>query len=115
MVLNILFKGDLVYMDWKGYVYFVDRMGDTFRWKGENVSTVEVENVISEMLDSIEVVVYGVEIPGTEGRAGMATITRLDVNLDKLAQQLKQDLPSYAKPLFIRLKETVEHTGEESF
>ena len=51
-------------VDWYGYVYFVDRSGDTFRWKGENVSTTEVENIISSKLDSKEVAVYGVEIPG---------------------------------------------------
>ena len=58
------FKGDLLRTDWYGNIYFVDRSGDTFRWRGENVSTVEIENVVSSRLDSREVVVYGVEIPG---------------------------------------------------
>jgi acyl-CoA synthetase (AMP-forming)/AMP-acid ligase II len=98
-------------MDWRGYIYFVDRLGDTFRWKGENVSTIEVENIISERLNSIEVIVYGVQIPGHEGRAGMATITKLEVDLNELGDHLKQDLPAYAKPLFVRLKENVDHTG----
>lgn len=97
--------------DWEGYIYFVDRLGDTFRWKGENVSTIEVENIISSRLDSLEVIVYGVQIPGHEGRAGMAILTRTNVDLDKLVQHLKDDLPAYAKPIFIRLKEAVEHTG----
>ena len=56
--------GDILRIDWYGYVYFCDRSGDTFRWRGENVSTIEVENAISSRLDSKEVVVYGVEIPG---------------------------------------------------
>ena len=59
-------------MDHYGYIYFVDRLCDTLRWKGENVSTIEVENVISSFLNSKEVVVYGVEVPGQGERAGMA-------------------------------------------
>ena len=51
-----------------GYMYFADRIGDTYRWKGENVATIEVENAVSKNLNSIEVVVYGVEIVGQEGR-----------------------------------------------
>jgi acyl-CoA synthetase (AMP-forming)/AMP-acid ligase II len=57
-------SGDILRTDWHGYTYFVDRSGDTFRWRGENVSTIEVENIISSRLDSKEVAVYGVEIPG---------------------------------------------------
>ena len=97
--------------DWYGYTYFVDRLGDTFRWKGENVSTVEVENAISLRLESKEVTVYGVEVLGEEGKAGMATITSVDVDIKKLGEHLKADLPSYAKPLFIRLVKEFEHTG----
>lgn len=103
--------GDLCVADWQGYVYFVDRLGDTYRWKGENVSTFEVENVISSRLDSTLVVCYGVQVPNNEGRAGMAAILRSDVNMDELGEHLKRDLPAYAKPMFIRLTPSVEHTG----
>jgi acyl-CoA synthetase (AMP-forming)/AMP-acid ligase II len=61
---SLIKSGDILRTDWYGYTYFVDRSGDTFRWKGENVSTIEVENIISSRLDSKEVAVYGVEIPG---------------------------------------------------
>lgn len=81
------------------------------RWKGENVSTFEVENAISIRLDSILVVCYGVKVPNSEGRAGMATICKLNVNIDELGEHLKKDLPAYAKPMFIRLVRDVEHTG----
>ena len=92
--------------------YFCDRLGDTYRWRGENVSTIEVENVISKHLNSSEVVVYGVEIPGQEGKAGMATITSTNVNMKELGEYIKADLPSYAKPLFVRLVAEFEHTGK---
>ena len=93
--------------DKDGYIYFVDRLGDTFRWKGENVSTVEVENAISIRLDSKEVVVYGVEIKGHEGRAGMATLMTSSVSLTELENHFKNDLPPYARPIFLRLNENV--------
>ena len=63
-------------MDEFGWLFFKDRSGDTFRWKGENVSTAEVEAVVSSVLGLRDVVVYGVEVPGTDGRAGMAAIAR---------------------------------------
>lgn len=108
---NAFNTGDLVSTDWYGYVYFIDRLGDTFRWKGENVSTVEVENALSKRLNSTEVIVYGVEIPGKEGRAGMATVTDLNADMKMLSESVVKDLPSYARPLFIRLSNNVEHTG----
>jgi solute carrier family 27 fatty acid transporter 1/4 len=97
-----------------GYMFFADRIGDTYRWKGENVATIEVENAVSKNLNSIEVVVYGVEIVGQEGRAGMAAIKKepnLKFDFKDLSQKLKTDLPPYAKPLFIRLLDEIEHTG----
>ena len=102
-------------IDWYGYVYFCDRLGDTFRWRGENVSTIEVENIISSKVNSKEVVVYGVEIPGQEGKAGMATIVANDVDMKSLGEQIKNDLPAYAKPIFIRITENVDHTGKYFF
>ncbi|NXU75691.1 S27A1 protein, partial [Oreotrochilus melanogaster] len=78
---NVLQKGDQAYlsgdvlvMDELGYMYFKDRSGDTFRWRGENVSTTEVEGTLSHILNQTDVAVYGVEIPGVEGKAGMAAI-----------------------------------------
>ena len=103
--------GDYMMMDYYGYIYFVDRLGDTFRWKGENVSTIEVENIISTFINSKEVVVYGVEVPGQEGRAGMATLITDSIDIKRLSEYVKANLPSYAKPLFIRIGE-VEHTGK---
>lgn len=95
-----------------GYMYFCDRLGDTFRWRGENVATVEVENVISTYLNQIEAVVYGVEIPGQEGRAGMAAILASNgIDLKGLAFHLKTNLPAYARPLFVRLIKDVDRTG----
>ena len=99
--------------DEKGYFYFVDRIGDTFRWKGENVSTNEVAEAISVFSGIQEANVYGVAIPGKDGRAGMAAIIASD-NLDfsGLATHLTKQLPSYAVPLFIRkLQRTMEVTG----
>jgi len=110
-------SGDLLYMDEFGWMYFVDRMGDTFRWRGENVSTVEVESVISHVLEQTDSVVYGVDIPGVEGKAGMAAIVE-DVakfDLDKFLSRLKAELPTYAIPLFIRLVGSLDLTGTFKF
>ena len=106
-------SGDIMKMDEEGYVYFCDRTGDTFRWKGENVSTMEVEGVIQHVLDHRDVTVYGVEVPGMEGRAGMAAIvgTEETVDLAKLLQQLSLSLPAYAIPLFVRLSSQATTTG----
>jgi solute carrier family 27 fatty acid transporter 1/4 len=106
-------SGDLMRIDSFGYFYFCDRLGDTFRWRGENVSTIEVENVISRCLSSREVVVYGVEGPGQEGKAGMAAINCQPdaVDLKVLATRLMIELPHYAKPVFLRFVQELEHTG----
>ena len=115
---NAFNSGDQMMCDRLGYMYFCDRLGDTYRWRGENVSTVEVENIISSKLDSREVAVYGVEIPGEEGRAGMATI--LDsgnkaLDLEQLATKINSSLPPYARPVFIRFIKEIEHTGKSNF
>ncbi len=106
-------SGDILRMDADGYLFFCDRIGDTFRWKGENVATTEVENAMASILKMKDVVVYGVEVPGSEGRAGMAAIeASADIlDLENLAGQLLNSLPSYAVPLFIRLLPTLEVTG----
>ena len=106
-------SGDIMKMDEEGYLYFCDRTGDTFRWKGENVSTMEVEGVIQQILDHRDVTVYGVEVAGMEGRAGMAAIVGAEdtVDLAKLLQQLSFSLPAYAVPLFIRLSSAATTTG----
>jgi solute carrier family 27 (fatty acid transporter), member 1/4 len=102
--------GDILMRDKYGWIYFIDRVGDTFRWRGENCSTIEVENIISSNLNGLEVSVYGVQVPGQEGRAGMATITSVDVDMDELGEHLKKDLTNYARPIFIRLNKAIEHT-----
>ncbi|RKG43926.1 MULTISPECIES: long-chain-acyl-CoA synthetase [Acinetobacter] len=109
--------GDLVRDIGFRHAQFVDRLGDTFRWKGENVSTTEVENMVSEYSKISEAVVYGVEIPNTNGRAGMAAIT-LPPNavLDEqdckdMLVEFKKCLPAYAVPLFLRIQQQVETTG----
>lgn len=109
--------GDLVRDIGFRHAQFVDRLGDTFRWKGENVSTTEVENMVSEYSKISEAVVYGVEIPNTNGRAGMAAITlHPNAVLDEqdckdMLVEFKKCLPAYAVPLFLRIQQQVETTG----
>uniref|UniRef100_A0A8C6WG89 long-chain-fatty-acid--CoA ligase n=1 Tax=Neogobius melanostomus TaxID=47308 RepID=A0A8C6WG89_9GOBI len=106
--------GDLMTEDNDGFISFRDRVGDTFRWKGENVATTEVAEVLG-LVDFIqEVNVYGVEVVGHEGRAGMAAvIVRPEHTFDgeKLFNSVVRDLPGYARPLFIRLQEVMEMTS----
>ncbi|KEF31494.1 Acetoacetyl-CoA synthetase [Marinobacter nitratireducens] len=97
------------------HLQFVDRMGDTFRWKGENVSTTEVENIIDGSGLVEEAIVYGIEIPNTNGKAGMVTLVpqgdveNFDIN--KLFAYLKDNLPPYAIPVFVRVTHAIEKTG----
>ncbi|MFS2127856.1 long-chain-acyl-CoA synthetase [Pseudomonas sp. Pseusp97] len=96
------------------HTQFVDRLGDTFRWKGENVSTTEVENALGAFPGVEDAVVYGVEIPGTNGRCGMAALRLGDgASLEpaQLAAHLDRELPAYAVPVFLRLLAQVETTG----
>jgi acyl-CoA synthetase (AMP-forming)/AMP-acid ligase II len=109
-------SGDLMVMDKFGYIKFCDRLGDTYRWRGENVATIEVENIISKYLNSSETIIYGVEIPGEEGKTGMAAFVKNDnLNLKDLSNYLKDHLPAYARPLFIRLLNDIEYTGKYIF
>jgi len=104
--------GDLMRADQSGYFYFVDRIGDTFRWKGENVSTSEVTTAITGFPGITEAVVYGVAIPGAEGKAGMAAVV-VEGALDflKFRAHLAQLLPAYARPLFLRIKDRIAVTA----
>jgi fatty-acyl-CoA synthase len=104
--------GDLLRRDEDGYYYFVDRVGDTFRWKGENVSTSEVSAVLGGHPGVREANVYGVEVPGADGRAGMASlVVDSDFDLQSIRSRLESELASYARPLFIRLQPQMEVTG----
>uniref|UniRef100_W5M3V5 long-chain-fatty-acid--CoA ligase n=2 Tax=Lepisosteus oculatus TaxID=7918 RepID=W5M3V5_LEPOC len=110
-------SGDVLIMDELGYMYFKDRTGDTFRWKGENVSTTEVEGTLSRILDMTDVVVYGVAVPGAEGKAGMAAIAdpHNGTDLEKFGRELERALPPYARPVFLRLLPEVNKTGTYKF
>jgi fatty-acyl-CoA synthase len=103
--------GDLMRKDANGFFYFVDRIGDTFRWKGENVAASEVAVALAAFPGIIESTVYGVAIPGTEGAAGMATLV-VEGALDfaALRRHLARRLPGYARPLFLRIKDRIEVT-----
>ncbi|XP_076161043.1 fatty acid transport protein 1 isoform X2 [Ptiloglossa arizonensis] len=106
-------SGDILIADEFGYLYFKDRTGDTFRWKGENVSTSEVEAIISNVVNYRDCIVYGVEVPGIEGKAGMAAIYDENATLDinKLSVDLKEHLAFYAVPRFIRVLTKIDLTG----
>jgi citronellyl-CoA synthetase len=94
------------------HLQFVDRMGDTFRWKGENVSTTEVENIIDGSGMVEEAIVYGIEVPNTNGKAGMVTLVpQDDFDIQALFNYLKDNLPPYAIPVFIRVTDAIEKTG----
>jgi fatty-acyl-CoA synthase len=104
--------GDLMRRDEHGFYYFVDRVGDTFRWKGENVATSEVAAALVEFPGIGEATVYGVAVPGTEGAAGMAALVA-DRTLDfaELRRHLTKRLPGYARPLFLRLTANIAATS----
>lgn len=104
--------GDLLRRDRDGYFYFVDRIGDTFRWKGENVATSEVAEVLSRIPGVLEANVYGVAVPGHDGRAGMAALV-VDRAFDpaNMAAALGDRLPAYARPVFLRLMPEIGITG----
>ena len=104
--------GDLMRKDEKGFYYFVDRIGDTFRRKGENVATTEVAEVICGFPGVQHANVYGVEVPGVEGRVGMAmVVTDTQPDLAKFHEHLGTCLPGYARPVFIRVRAEADLTG----
>ncbi|MFW9880786.1 MAG: AMP-binding protein [Candidatus Thorarchaeota archaeon] len=110
-----LYSGDLIRNIGYGHAQFVDRLGDTFRWKGENISTSEVEDVISTLVEVEHSSVYGVLIPGTEGRAGMVSIfsnkNHKEFNFNGLVKVLNENLPKYAIPLFVRFLSELSTTN----
>ncbi|XP_006628698.2 long-chain fatty acid transport protein 2 [Lepisosteus oculatus] len=107
-------SGDLLKIDKDNFIYFQDRIGDTFRWKGENVATTEVSDTLV-MLDFVEEAsVYGVTVPGHEGRIGMAALKlRNDEQFDcvSIYKHVASYLPSYARPHFVRIQKNLEVTG----
>ncbi|MDB5440475.1 MAG: AMP-dependent synthetase and ligase [Caulobacteraceae bacterium] len=104
--------GDLMRQDADGYLYFIDRIGDTFRWKGENVSTGEVAQQMLAVPGVQEANVYGVPIEGSEGRAGMAAlVVAEDFDIEAFAKQVGEQLPAYAQPQFLRMLPALDTTG----
>jgi len=110
-----LYSGDLIRNIGYGHAQFVDRLGDTFRWKGENVSTSEVEDVISSLEEVEHSSVYGVLVPDTEGRAGMVSIISNNhheqFNFNGLMKVINDNLPKYAIPLFVRFLSELSTTN----
>lgn len=110
-------SGDVMRQNSDGCLYFVDRLGDTFRWKSENVSTNEVGDVLGKFEQIAETNVYGVQVPHTDGRAGCAAITLVDgvtldsLDFERLAQHAISILPRYAVPIFLRVVSEFETTG----
>lgn len=110
-------SGDVMRMDTDGRVYFVDRLGDTFRWKSENVSTNEVADVLGQFPQIQEANVYGVAVPHNDGRCGCAAIvpaagvTEANFDFAGLAEHCIRELPRYAVPVFLRLTGALSYTG----
>ena len=117
--------GDLLKRTKDGYYYFVDRIGDSFRWKGENISTTEVSEIISGFGGIQEATVYGVPVPKKDGRACMAAIVLnhtndhdrsgkpkyIDLDLSAFLKYCQSHLPPYAIPLFLRFVDHIEVTA----
>ena len=121
-IINNVFKsgdswfrsGDLMRKDALGYYYFIDRIGDTYRWKGENVATNEVSEALTGFGSFLETNIYGVPVPGFEGRAGMAALVMEDpakLDLAAFRAYLAQHLPEYARPVFLRFQHHLDITG----
>jgi fatty-acyl-CoA synthase len=104
--------GDLMRRDARGFYYFVDRVGETYRWKGENVSTAEVLSALTVSRGVLDGVVYGLKVPGADGRAGTAAlIVDAEFDLAEFHADVAQRLPGYARPVFLRILTTIEATG----
>ena len=108
--------GDLMRRDEQGYFYFVDRISETFRWKGENVATAEVEAVCCAFSGIAQAAVYGVSVPGTDGKAGMAALViRNRFDLEAFRTHLRAHLPGYAHPIFLRVCTEMQTTATFKF
>lgn len=106
--------GDLLRVDGLRHLYFVDRLGDTFRWKGENVATSEVQEHLAKWDPIAEVSVYGVPVPGTEGKAGMAAVVLRNghpLDVEGLREHVVSGLPGYARPVFVRVLKALDKTS----
>ncbi|KAK1174472.1 long-chain fatty acid transport protein 6 isoform X1 [Acipenser oxyrinchus oxyrinchus] len=106
--------GDLMVEDQEDFIYFKDRIGDTFRWKGENVSTTEVADVVGIIDFLQEANIYGVSVPGYEGKAGMAAVVLnpgCGFDGKSLYEHVEHYLPGYARPRFVRIQKSMEITG----
>ncbi|NVM04049.1 MAG: long-chain-acyl-CoA synthetase [Candidatus Helarchaeota archaeon] len=107
-------SGDTVQLHEDSWLSFYDRTGDTFRWKGENVSTLEVESILNSHPPIVMSCVYGVAIPNMSGKAGMAAI-KLDptikFEMDRFSRFIDESLPRYSIPIFIRICDELELTG----
>jgi acyl-CoA synthetase (AMP-forming)/AMP-acid ligase II len=105
-------SGDIVVRHADNWVAFADRVGDTYRWKGENVSTNEVAEVLNKAPGVLESNVYGVAVPGTEGKAGMASLNVNDTfNVDQLGRFVLDNFPVYQRPYFVRVQQDMRVTG----
>ncbi len=103
--------GDLMTRDDGGYFRFVDRLGDTFRWKGENVATSEVNEAVVQCPGVVDAATYGVTLPGADGRAGMvAIVSGENFDLAELRNHLSRHLPAYACPVLVRICATLNST-----
>lgn len=108
--------GDLMKRDALGYYYFMDRVGDTFRWRAENVATGEVAAALSKFAGITQANVYGVKVDGYDGRAGMASlVVDGDLDLSKLKDHINASLPHYARPVFLRLSRETDTTSTFKF
>jgi fatty-acyl-CoA synthase len=104
--------GDLLRLDEAGFFHFVDRVGDTFRWKGENVATCEVHEAVADCPGVVEAAIYGVAIPGADGRAGMAAVVVDDAfDLAEFRNRLWRRLPAYAWPVMVRFCTALDTTN----
>ncbi len=98
-------------IDDKGFFHFVDRIGDTFRWKGENVATSEVNDAVRDFAGVVDATTYGVAIPGADGRAGMsAIVVNEGFDIAALPAHLARRLPAYARPVFVRISRELDAT-----
>lgn len=110
-------SGDVMREDQENRVFFVDRLGDTFRWKSENVSTNEVADVLGQFEQIHEANVYGVQVPHADGRCGCAAIvmasgmTEDKLDFEGLARHVVSTLPRYAVPIFLRITDALQYTG----